>query len=105
LTIVEPVEPVVSLAGATSAAVGGGTLAGSGIGTAASIASWLGWLCAHADGTARLKTRAVAVPVRKRSKRRPCMEQIPRFPVGRKQNAPQSHAAGEAAPITTRGVT
>src|SRR2546421_1621933 len=74
------VEPVVSVVGPpTSAAVGGGRFAGSGIGTSASIADWL-WASAG-PSCASPSTSAIAVPVKMRSKGRPCMEESLKIPV------------------------
>src|SRR5437763_9019925 len=93
LTAVEPVVSVV--APPTSAAVGGGRFAGSGIGTSASIADWL-WASAGLS-CASPSTSVIAVPVKMRSKRRPCMEESLKIPVGGRKTDPKSHATGEAA--------
>src|SRR5947209_6869468 len=96
LIAVEPVEPVVSSVGPPmSAALGGGRFAGSGMGTSASIADWL-WAKEGFTG-ASPSTRAMAVPVKMRSKRRPCMEESLKIPVGGRRTDSKPHAAGEAA--------
>jgi hypothetical protein len=98
------VEPVASASGAaTSAAVGGGTFAGSGSGTAASIACWFGWLCADAvESGARLSASAMAVPVRKRSNTRPCMENSLKPPWENAKTQDPTGAAGESRTISTQ---